>query len=107
VQEANRKPRQTDKNGRPKEEIEKAEPDGRDGIEKVNGKVGEAKGKQRRSDKTEGENEHRHAQIGDRRGRETGAKGNPGGKDQPMAKKENDLDEEDGKDWPGFQTGSP
>ena len=36
-------------------------------------------------------------------GAETGPEGDAGGIDEPMGEKEENLDERDAKDWPGFQ----
>ncbi|MGB0073238.1 MAG: hypothetical protein WBP71_09850 [Terracidiphilus sp.] len=105
--EAQREPRQANENRCLEEKVEKAEPRSSKRIENVDGKIGESKRNQRGRDEGERQNKHGDSQIGDGCGRQAGPKGNAGGINQPMAEKKNALDEENGEDWPGFQTGSP
>src|SRR5208283_3517193 len=65
-------PEQPEEDRRPKEIVEKAEPDGRDPVKEPDGKVVETEGEQRGSDETEGQNDYCGAQIGSRNRTETG-----------------------------------
>jgi hypothetical protein len=73
----------------------------------VDANVVKAESKQRRSDKRKRQDEHRNAQFCKASWSEAGPRGHQSGINQPMTEKENRLDEEDGKNRPGFQTGSP
>ena len=90
---AQRKPGQPNQGRRPEKEVEKAKPDGGDPVDEPDGGVGKAEGEQRGDDEAESQNQHRDAQIGGRGGAETGPEGDAGGVDEPMGKKEEDLDD--------------
>ena len=101
------KPGQPAQAGSEKKEVQEAQPDSGNPVNRNHQPIGEAEAEQGGHHEAEGHHEDRIPQRHSRSEAEIAHEDDEGAIDEPMSKTQNGLHREDGEDGPGLQTEAP